>query len=136
MNRYPLTLLTILFLFSPVQSQSQASVLTNEPGEPSPQTNRVSWNVTSAPQAVRSGEWLTAVFSFSVAGDWHMYSLDSPAGKPLKVDFNKVPKGFQIEQPLYQTPPVKEYDPNFQKHALFFSDSAQVRAGIQIAKVA
>lgn len=92
-----------------------------------------SWSIGSQPETVRPGERLAVQLQVSIDEGWYMYALDSPAGKPLRVDFDSLPRGVALQTPLHQTVPTKKYDPNFDSEAFFFEDQAEVQAGFQVA---
>lgn len=118
-----LSLLLLILLPAKVAGQDTA------PG----QTGDITLAAEPSPEQARPGEWIMVSFSFEIDEGWHMYALDSPAGKPLDIAFASLPDGLRLEEPLRQSPPTEKYDPNFQEDARFFDDEAQVRTGLQVS---
>ncbi|WP_179862352.1 protein-disulfide reductase DsbD family protein [Longibacter salinarum] len=115
--------------------QAEASYL-SEPvsmGSDSTTASNVMWRAEARPQTVRPGETVTLRLEAEIRGDWHMYALDSPVGQALNVTVDSLPDGVAADPSLRQSPPDKEFDPNFQDEAYFFDESAEVRTAIRVS---
>lgn len=117
---------------APLPGEAKSGESMTEEYKP-PSDGKARWSVTLGPESVRPGERLAVQFTATIDDGWHMYALDSPAGKPLRVTFDTLPDGFALQDPLRQTDPTRKYDPNFQSEALFFNEHAEVRAGVHVA---
>ena len=129
------SLLAFFLLLAPAAHAQSGSSSLNAGGQPAMEGD-AAWSAEAQPQAVRPGEKLAARLYVNVDEGWHMYSLDSPAGQPLSVSLDSLPKGFTFTDTLRQSVPTEEYDPNFQADAYFYNDKAEVRAGIAVAESA
>ncbi len=86
----------------------------------------VAWSLRVEPQPVYPGEQALLYVEGAIASGWHLYAMDSPAGKPLHVRVVQPPEGLQVGSPEQDTP-LEGYDPNFDTTVRYFEDRVTVR---------
>ncbi len=124
-----------LALIQPVQAIAQPLPF-NDGALPSQASNlqapKLTWTIHPDPDVARSGEWIALRFDLSIEEGWKLYALDSPAGRPLAIEFDSLPPGVTLEG-IRQQRPETGYDPNFDEDVRYFKDSATVQAGISLS---
>ncbi len=93
---------------------------------------KVSWQIEPTRSAAHPGEQIGIRFLLQIEDGWHLYALDSPAGRPLAVRFDGLPEGFSVKK-IRQSEPSEGFDPNFQENVRYFEEKATVEADIGIA---
>jgi len=95
------------------------------------QAPKLTWTIHPDPDVAHSNEWIALRFDLSIEEGWKLYALDSPAGRPLAIEFDSLPPGVMLEG-VRQQQPETGYDPNFDMDVRYFMDSAAIQAGIAL----
>ena len=96
-------------------------------------TERVDWSVSVSPEVVQAGDTARVHLRASIDDGWKMYALDSPAGRPVSVQFDKLPAGIQPGTVRQEEPSVG-FDPNFQDTVTYFADRAHLWADLSLSE--
>jgi thiol:disulfide interchange protein DsbD len=105
----------------------------SQTGDESP----VHWKALPPAEPVRAGSQFELKLEAVIDGNWHMYSVTQPPGGPIATRF-KILKGdaFSIAGSIRQTPPKKEFDPNFQIETEIFAGGADFWIPLKVAATA
>ena len=98
----------------------------DEPPRPGPY---VTWNLSVDPAAVAPGGTALVRINAIVRSGWHLYAASSPAGIPAS--FALSPNGAVAHTRLYQTPPKRAFDPNFNSQTETFEGSASFAMAVE-----
>lgn len=109
------------FAPSPLFSQAPASA------PPPPPDSLFRWTT----EAETDGDAVSLRFDFSIDPGWKLYAMDSPAGRPLAIEFEDLPEGVEVAG-FEQAAPLEGYDPNFDATIRYFEDAAVVAARLAV----
>lgn len=93
--------------------------------------DEVRWT-TNVPEQVAAGEHFELSLAAEIAEGWYVYALDSPAGKPLAILFDALPKGIRLGEPE-QSSPNEKFDQNFKSAVRYFENNASISIPVVVA---
>ncbi len=96
------------------------------------QTDQVTWTIWAEPNTVRAGGTFSMRFVAEIAPDWKLYTPDSPAGKPVRVQFENLPAGWTAAETLQQSAHLEGFDPNFEATVRYFETEGEVWADVDV----
>ena len=104
----------------------------------------VSWEASIRPAAsapamtdtFRPGETAFVTLVANVADGWHMYSLDSPSGRPLEVHLDELPRGLALIGRTSETEPGTAYDPGLEEEYHYHDGRSRIWQRISISNQA
>lgn len=82
----------------------------------------VSWQVR-AERTAPGGE-ARLVLDATIAPGWRLYAADSPVGRPVAVELDRLPAGVDALA-LRQGPPRRAYDPGFESEYTYYEERAR-----------
>lgn len=82
----------------------------------------VTWRVRA--ERAAPGAVARVVLDASIAPGWRLYAADSPVGRPVAVDLDRLPPGLDALA-LRQGPPQTAYDPGFESEYTYYEGSAR-----------
>jgi hypothetical protein len=84
--------------------------------------NNVNWSLTLGPATAAPGSKVVARLEGKIDPGWHLYSMTTAAAIPTTV---KVAANAAVDKVrVFQAPPKKSYDPNFQMETETYEGSA------------
>jgi thiol:disulfide interchange protein len=84
--------------------------------------NNVKWSLSLNPSVAAPGSKVLARLEGQIDPGWHLYSMTSPAAIPTAIKL--APNGAVDKVRVFQSPPKKAYDPNFQLDTETYEGSA------------
>ncbi len=82
----------------------------------------VTWRVR-AERAAPGGE-ARVVLDATIAPGWRLYALDSPVGRPFRLELDPLPEGIEAG-PLRQSDPQEGHDEGFDADYTYFAERAR-----------
>ena len=90
----------------------------------------VTWRVR-AERAAPGGE-ARVVLDATIAPGWRLYALDSPVGRPFRLELDPLPHGVRAGA-LRQSEPSEGYDEAFKSDYTYFSERARFVQPLRVA---
>jgi thiol:disulfide interchange protein len=95
--------------------------------------NHVQWKLTFDPASAAPGATVLGRLEATIDPEWHMYSLTTPPGPiPTTIVTKNSPAVDKFT--IFQPPPVRKYDPNFQADTETYEGTQVFLARIQLKK--
>jgi thiol:disulfide interchange protein DsbD len=96
----------------------------------------VQWTLTSDVAAVPAGSTLPLHLTAKIDEGWHLYSLTTPAGGPIRTTAELAQDPAVERAVFYQPPPVRKLDPNFNIYTETFEKQLDLVIKSELAKAA
>jgi thiol:disulfide interchange protein DsbD len=99
------------------------------------QETPVHWSAKAPKEPVQAGAQFEVKVDAQIDGIWHMYSVTQPP-PPIATRFkiiSKEPSPFEISGKVRQSPPKKEFDPNFEIQSETFTGGAEFWIPLKVA---
>ncbi len=110
------------------------SLLPGVVGAQSSADSPVRWSAQAPAGPVRPGAQFEVKVEARLDDNWHMYSLTQPPGGPIASRITlPSDQPFEMAGPVRQSPPKREFDPNFNIETEIFETSAEFRLPIKVA---
>src|SRR5690606_1736908 len=95
-------------------------------------TDPVTWTVSAAPTSAEPGQTVTVSLSATIDGDWRMYAMDSPVGRPLGVRFEAT-DALAAVGPVQQPQPLDGHDAFLEEDYTYFAEAVQLTRLYRVA---
>ncbi len=95
--------------------------------------NHVKWSMTIDQASVAPGGALMAKLHADIDPGWHMYSLTTPPG-PIPTTIKTIDSAAVDQFTIFEPPPIRQYDPNFNADTETYEGSQIFLARIQMKK--
>lgn len=95
-------------------------------------TDPVTWTVSAAPTSAEPGQTVTVSLSATIGGDWRMYAMDSPVGRPLSVRFESS-DALAAVGPVQQPQPREGFDRVVEEDYTYFAEAVQLTRLYRVA---
>ncbi len=101
----------------------------------------VAWEAVVRPPAsapamtdtFRPGETAFVTLIAQVADEWHLYSLGSPSGRPLIVEFDELPEGISLNGSPSESSVKRAYDPGLDEDYTYHDGRARIWQRLSIS---
>lgn len=93
----------------------------------------VTWRVRA--ERAAPGDDARLVFDATIAPGWRLYALDSPVGRPFRLDLDPLP-AHVAAGPLRQSAPREGYDEAFASDYTYFAGRARFVQALRVADAA
>src|SRR5579863_7538139 len=95
--------------------------------------NHVQWKLTLDPSSAAPGATVLGRLDATVEPEWHMYSLTTPPG-PIPTTIGIAARSVVDKFTIFEPPPVRKFDPNFNADTETYEGSQTFLARIQLKK--
>ena len=95
-------------------------------------TDPVTWTVSASPTSAEPGQTVTVSLSATIDGDWRMYAMDSPVGRPLGVRF-EAGEALAAVGPVQQPQPLDGHDVFLEEDYTYFAEAVQLTRLYRVA---
>jgi thiol:disulfide interchange protein DsbD len=100
-----------------------------------PDADPVTWTVSADPAPAEPGDVVLLNLSATIEGDWRMYAMDSPVGKPLDVRFDET-AAFERTAPVSQPEPNQGFDPTLGRDYTYFTEAVSLSGVFRVTEAA
>ena len=95
--------------------------------------NHVQWSISVEQPAAAPGGTVVAKLQAQIDAGWHMYSLTTPPG-PIPTTIKAVNSPAVAKVAIFQPPPIRKFDPNFQADTETYEGAQTFYARIELTK--
>ena len=100
-----------------------------------PDADPVTWTVSVEPAQAEPGDVLLLSLAATIEGDWRMYAMDSPVGKPLGVSFD-ASDAFVGTAPITQPEPNQGFDQTLERDYTYFTEQVALSRAFRVTEAA
>ena len=99
-----------------------------------PKYDPVQWSLAFDPQSARPGRRAVGLLKAEIEPGWHLYSPTTPAGGPIPTKIEMAESPSVASWKLFQPPPNRRIDENFQLETETYEDEAVFQFDILLAE--
>ena len=96
----------------------------------------VQWTLSSGAGQAPAGSTISLHLTAKIDEGWHLYSLTTPAGGPIRTTAELAENPAVVRATFYQPPPVRKLDPNFKIDTETFEKQLDLPVKAELAPIA
>lgn len=102
----------------------------------------VEWSASARPPSTAprmtssftAGDRVYLTLSAEIAEGWRVYAINSPAGRPLELEWDALPDGIASYGPLSESQALRGHDSGLDADYTYYESSARIWQGFQVGR--